>query len=245
MPIRVLIVLLAVLNLGVALWWMTRSAPQPPQPPELPSGVAQLQLVPMSTPALAAASTSAGEPVTAIPATPTPASVLATDPPAPSTPTVPSAPAQCFSLGPFTEAGQAVAAAERVKPVVQTSRPRAVPGAGASGYRVLLPAAESREAAQAIAQRIGAAGFDDFLIINNGEEANSIALGRYRSREAALRRQESLRAAGFAAQTLATGREAPPQWWLDVALLESADAAQLRQLAASTQSVPLDCARLR
>jgi hypothetical protein len=120
-----------------------------------------------------------------------------------------------------------------------------VPGAGASGYRVLLPAAESREAAQAIAQRIGAAGFDDFLIINNGEEANSIALGRYRSREAALRRQESLRAAGFAAQTLATGREAPPQWWLDVALRESADATQLRQLAASTQSVPLDCARLR
>lgn len=251
MLIRVLIVLLAVLNLGVALWWMTRSAPQPPRPPELPSGVAQLQLVPMSTPtpapAPAATSTSTGEPVTAIPPTsaPIPASVLATDPPAPSTPTVPSAPAQCFSLGPFTEAGQAVAAAERVKSVIQTSRPRTVPGAGASGYRVLLPAAESREAAQAIAQRIGAAVFDDFLIINNGEEANSIALGRYRSREAALRRQESLRAAGFAAQTLATGREAPPQWWLDVALLESADAAQLRQLAASTQSVPLDCARLR
>lgn len=250
MLIRVLIVLLAVLNLGVALWWMTRPAPLPPQPPALPSGVAQLQLV--QDPAPEPEPAAPERPVAPVPAvadsTPTAAAdpvstagspaAAAVLPPAPP-------PAQCFSLGPFAEAGLAVAAAERLKDHVQVAKPRTLPAAGASGYRVLMPAAESREAAQAVAQRIGAAGFDDFLVINNGEEANSIALGRYRSREAALRRQESLRAAGFVAQLLPIGRDAAPQWWLDVALDGSADAAQLRRLAASAQSVPLDCARLR
>ncbi|WP_454832190.1 SPOR domain-containing protein [Pseudoxanthomonas wuyuanensis] len=240
MLIRVLIVLLAVLNLGVALWWMTRSPPQPPQPPELPSGVAQLQLVRAAGPAPAASGEPAAPAVAATAATAT-----ADPPPAPDSPAAAAAPAQCFSLGPFTEAGLAVAAAERLKGHVQSAKPRTLPGASASGYRVLMPAVESREAAQAMAQRIGAAGFDDFLVINTGEEANSIALGRYRSREAALRRQTSLRAAGFAAQLLPIGREATPQWWLDVALSGSGDAAQLRRLAASAQSVPLDCAALR
>lgn len=246
MLIRVLIVLLAVLNLGVALWWMTRSPPQPPQPPELPSGVAQLQLVHNAAPEPASTPTTPGEPAATAPVVAATAPTATADPsPAPDLPAAAAAPAQCFSLGPFAEAGQAVAAAERLKGRVQSAKPRTLPGASASGYRVLMPAAESREAAQAIAQRIGAAGFDDFLVINNGEEANSIALGRYRSREAALRRQTSLRAAGFAAQLLPIGREAAPQWWLDVALSGSGDAAQLRQLAASAQSAPLDCAALR
>ena len=100
-------------------------------------------------------------------------------------------------------------------------------------------------AAQALAQRIGAAGFDDFLLINQGEQANGIALGRYGSREAAQRRQSALQAKGFQAQIQAVGAEGTAQWWLDVTAGEGAGAAQLKTLAAAAQSRSLDCAALR
>ncbi|MCC8446642.1 SPOR domain-containing protein, partial [Xanthomonas translucens pv. translucens] len=49
MLFRALLVVLTILNLGVALWWATQ--PQTPAPaplPALPAGVATLQLVPAS-----------------------------------------------------------------------------------------------------------------------------------------------------------------------------------------------------
>jgi cell division septation protein DedD len=235
MPIRALIVLLAVLNLGVAVWWMSRPPPSPP-PPALPTGVAQLQLV-ETTP-------DAGSPASAAPA---PATQIAAATPAVPVPPASPAAVQCYSLGPYAEAGMARAAAERLRGQVLNARPRALTAAtgNVSGYRVLIAAAESREAAQATAQRIGAAGFNEYLVIGNGEEANSIALGRYRSRDAALRRQEALRAAGFAAQLLPIGGEAGTQWWLDIALGDLTDGSGLREVAASAQSMPLDCAALR
>jgi hypothetical protein len=42
---RALLVLLVVLNLGVAAWWLSRPAPTPPPLPEVPDGVPRLQLV--------------------------------------------------------------------------------------------------------------------------------------------------------------------------------------------------------
>ncbi|HYM87136.1 MAG TPA: SPOR domain-containing protein, partial [Pseudoxanthomonas sp.] len=94
------------------------------------------------------------------------------------------------------------------------------------------------------AQRIGTAGFDDYLVVNSGDQLNGIALGRYGSREAAERRQSALAAAGFAAQLQAIGQEGAAQWWLDVEA--PADIGpQLKALAGSAQSRPLDCATLR
>jgi len=57
---RALIVVLAILNLGVALWWMLRGEPAPLPPPPA-TGVAQLQLLP------ATAAPAAGAPVAAAP----------------------------------------------------------------------------------------------------------------------------------------------------------------------------------
>ena len=124
-------------------------------------------------------------------------------------------------------------------------RPREVPGKGASGYNVFLPPSTDRATAQALAQRIGAAGFDDYLVINSGDQVNGIALGRYRSREGAERRQSALAAAGFAAQLQAIGQEGASQWWLDVEASGDVTGPQLKALAASAQSRSLDCATLR
>ncbi|UWU57212.1 hypothetical protein NDR96_20130 [Stenotrophomonas maltophilia] len=43
---RALIVVLAILNLGVACWWLLREAPQKPAPAPQPAGVAELRWVP-------------------------------------------------------------------------------------------------------------------------------------------------------------------------------------------------------
>jgi len=70
----------------------------------------------------------------------------------------------------------------------------------AAGWRVYLPGLPSADAAQATAARIGAAGFTDYLVVREGDDANTIALGRYGSEAAAQRRTASLRAAGFPAR---------------------------------------------
>ena len=125
------------------------------------------------------------------------------------------------------------------------ARARELPGAGASGYRVLLPPSASREQAQALAQRVGAAGFIDYLVVNDGDEANSVALGRYRSREAALRRQDEMIAAGFDAQVRASGRGVVQQWWLELATPAGTSGEEVRPALGSAEIAALDCAGLR
>jgi hypothetical protein len=80
---RALIVVLAILNLGVACWWLLRDAPQKPAPPPQPAGVAELRWVPGGVDAVAAAEATAAAPTaplterepvekTAVAATPAP-----------------------------------------------------------------------------------------------------------------------------------------------------------------------------
>ncbi|KAF1715996.1 sporulation protein [Pseudoxanthomonas yeongjuensis] len=234
MLIRALIVLLVVLNLGVGAWWISRPAAQPPALPEQPAGVARLQL-------LSERETTAE----ATPPAPAPAVAPASTEAAPAPVVAAVVAAKCFSIGPFDSDVAATAAAARIAAQATRVRPREVAGQQASGYNVLLPPLADRAAAQALAQRIGAAGFDDFLVINGGEQANGIALGRYRSREGAERRQAALKAAGFDAQLQAIGNEGPSRWWLDIAAAEGVAVSRLRSLAAAPKSQSLDCAVLR
>ena len=233
MLIRDLIVLLIALNLGAAAWWISRPAAQPPALPEQPVGVARLQLLSES-----------GATTKATPPTPVPMVAPATTEATPAA-VVAATTAQCFSIGPFDNDAAATAASARIAAQATRVRPREAPGQQASGYNVMLPPLSDREAAQALAQRIGAAGFDDYLVVSAGAEANGIALGRYGNREGAERRQSALKAAGFDAQVQAIGNEGPSQWWLDIAAIEGATASQLKRTAAASQSRSLDCAVLR
>lgn len=232
MLIRALIVLLIVLNVGVAVWWISRPEPPLPALPAQPEGVPRLQL--LSESGKTAAPPPAQAPVPVAP--PPPAAVAAAEP---------ATPAQCFSVGPFADQAAANSAATRIGSRITRGDPREVPGKTAQGYNVVLPPQADREAAQALAQRIGAAGFDDYLVVNSGAQANGIALGRYRSREGAERRQAALRAAGFDAQLQPIGNEGAAQWWLDVAAAAGVTASGLRNGAGAAQSRSLDCALLR
>jgi len=224
---RALIVLLIAINLGVALWWLLRADPAPAAASAQPEGVPRLQLLSEAKPLA--------------PAAPTQPAAQSAPPQTPAA--APEAERQCFSLGPFADAAALRAADARVRPQALRVRTRTTAAGPARAYSVVLPPLASRELAQATADRIKAAGFEDFLLINNGDDANGIALGRYGSEATAQRRQEALRAAGFEAQVRPVGGTEGPSW-LDVEARTDLDRARLRELAGAAQSPELDCARL-
>lgn len=254
---RFLIVILAVLNVGVALWWMTSRPAEQVATASAEPGVATLELLPPSPdkPAPAVAAIPAPVAPSAAPlvaveankeavAAVTPPEAKPEPPPAAATTAVtPPLPEQCSSLGPFADQATAQAALARLGSDVRRQHLREIPGKAASSYRVMIPPAASREEAQATAKRIVDAGFSDYFIVSQGEEAHAVALGQYRNREGAERRLSTLVAAGFPAKLVTSGNETPASWWLDVA--SSADPAVLKQRASAAQQQSLNCARLR
>jgi len=258
MLIRFLIVALAILNLGVALWWMT-PRPAPATAPDVrETGVATLELVPMDAvdavdAAAPAVPAPTGAAATAAAATPAPTPATAPDAAraaatATATPTAavsaPPPQQQCASFGPFPSREQAQAAQAALRADLSRSQLREVQPKAAS-YRVLTAPAASREEAQAMARRIVGAGFSDYFIIAQGEDANAVALGQYRNREGAERRLATLVAAGFPARIVGNGVEAAASWWLDVAHADTASAADLHKRSGAAQRQALECARLR
>ena len=192
MPTRAAIVLLVVLNLGAALWWWLHAPPAPQLPPAPPPGAARLHL--------AGDSVAAGSAAT-LQHPAVPASV-----PVEPAPTVQAAPQQA-TPSPASVATQAASTATNEQALLPRDSTAATGadacegGAGpAVGWRVYLPRLPTVEAAQATAARIGEAGFSDYLVVRDGADANTIALGRYGSEAAARRRSASLRAAGFPAR---------------------------------------------
>lgn len=230
MWVRALIVLLVFLNLGVAVWWLTHPAQEPSPVAQVP-GVAMLDLVDGAPrPARPAAQAT---PTAAVP-TPSAEPIAAST--AGSPPAADTA-AQCLALGPFDDLAAARSAQTRLVPAPRSATVRSQTQP-AKAYTVLLPPLADRAAAQAMAGRIAAAGFDDLMVINSGPSANGVALGRYGSLQAAQRRQAQLQAGGFQARIEPVGQTV--QWWLDVAL--GADqAARARGQAQAARAVPRDC----
>lgn len=223
---RALIVVLVALNLGVAAWWLLRPAPPPPSPPVSDQGGAELKLLPMQASAAPAGSAAAGDTAAADAASITPAEAEPADAdPDPATPaSAPVAQVACLRLGPFPDRDAAQVAQAGLGALLRDAAFLEEAG-NATGYRVLLPPLPDRAQAQATADRISAAGFQDFLILRQGAETNAIALGSYRSRETAERRAAAMRAAGFPAEIRAQGAGGASRWWLDGA---TADAAAVR-----------------
>lgn len=221
MPARALLVLLVMLNIGIALWWVLRPAAEPSGSWSPPAGVPRLRLlgeqegamvdVARQVEAESAASAVAG------------------------------AGLRCVTFGPFDGAGAATGAREALQSLgASHMRVREVPGAP-RGWRVLIPPQADRAQADALAARIRQAGFDDLMVMSSGEDANGIALGLYRSESAAGRREANLRAAGFSAQTQGWG-DAATTHWLDVAAAPGFDADAARRAASAPRLQEIECA---
>ena len=230
MTLRASLVLLVVLNLGVALWWALRSDAPPAQAEEAPSGIARLQLV-SERPERRAASTSA--PIAASTAAPAPV----------PSPAAPPAPERCYSAGPFADTAALDAARAALAPMAGRLRSREIRENGGRGWRVYLPAAAQRAAADPNAQRLRAAGFTDLVVVADGAEANSVALGRFSTEARARTHAGALQAAGFAAKAEALG-ETRSRYWLDLAAGPGFDANQARRAAGGALR-GTDCAAVR
>lgn len=270
MLVRALIVVLITLNLGVFVWWMLQPATLPPAFVATATGVAQLRLpgetmagqtdagtsIPAVAP-VAEAQTSAVPAVSATSGSATPKPEIKPEqrivPPSADTAAAPAAAAgtgtdaalRCASLGPFADVASAEAGRAKLGDSVAHAAVREVASRNSAGYRVILPPAADRAAAQANVQRIIAAGLNDYYMINDGPEANAIALGRYRNQDGAQRRLEALQAAGFAAKIVPVAEPPASQWWLDVAFDSKTSAARLRTQAGAAQQRARDCAALR
>ena len=231
MTLRALIVLLAVLNLGVAAWWLLRTDAAPAPVENAPSGIARLQLVserPGARPAPAVRNTA-----------PAPKPVAA------ATETQPSvAPERCVSIGPFADADALAVAQTALRPNALRLRIRETREGGGRGWRVYLPAAADRDAANVTADKLKTAGFTDLLVVGDGAEANSIALGRFSGEPRAQQHAEALRAAGFAAKAEPLG-EARTSRWIDLAVAADFDLAAARRASGAAQSRTVDCATVR
>lgn len=234
MSLRALIVFLAVLNLGITAWWLSRPDATPTVIEDAPSGIARLQLVserPGTPPAPAPVSEA-----TATAPTEAKAAEAATPPPA--------APERCVSLGPFADAASLAAAQTALRPGALRLRTRETREGGERGWRVYVPAAADRAAANAIADKLKAAGFTDLLVVGDGAEANSIALGRFSGEARAQQHAETLRAAGFQAKAETLG-EVRTTGWIDLALKDDTDPAAARRASGAAHARTIDCAGVR
>ena len=228
MILRAAIVFLLILNLGVAAWWIGggNAAPASAAAP-MPAGVPGLRLVsevaPVAPPATVPAAVS---------------TATATEPPS-ETPA--AAPEQCLRFGPFADDAARNAARAALFSFGIAPVPRETAARSSRGWKVHIPAFASRADANAMGEKIKAAGIRDWYVMNEGDAANGIALGRYGSEESARRREAELKAKGIPAQAEALG-DSTAQAWLDARLPAGVNRTALAGIAPSK---PVDCATLR
>lgn len=235
MTMRALLVLLVVLNLGVGAWWLFHDDTVAPTRTDPPSGIARLALASEHPDLLP-------PPTPVAPPAETPPADAPAPPPSPTTPVADT----CLRLGPFADADAASKAQETLRAAAKriAVREQQAQAGRDRGWRVYLPPAADRATADATAERLRAAGFKDLLVVGNGAEANSIALGRFSSEDRARQHAETLRAAGFEAKAEALG-ETKTAYWVELTVAGTADPAALRRRAGAAQARPIDCAAAR
>lgn len=225
---RMLLVLLLVMNLGVGAWWVWHRPAPPPAPPPLDASLPVLEL--MRGPDVAAAAV-----VPTATNVPEPTAIAAPESAKPET-----AAMVCASFGPYTDEASAQAARGRIAMPGAQASVRATSGTGARGYNVVMPPLANREAALAMAERLRAAGFNNLIVLGEGEGANGIALGRFGAEENARRHQAALQAKGFSVQVAPVG-DGAARYWLDVRAPAGLDANALRARLGATQVQARGC----
>jgi len=231
MLLRAFVVLLVILNVGVAVWWAVRDAPADPAVVQDPES---------TTLVLVSEAPSRGDVAAPAGPAPAPADDAATPAVVEATPAAsPAAATQCVTLGPFAEAALRDAALARVATVSADARPRDV-GDAPRGWRVSMPPLPDRASADAMVARLLEAGFNDYYVIADGAQANGIALGRFGSEASARARAGALRAAGFDADVSPLGNPST-RYWIDATVVDTGSVEALRAAAGAARAQSRDC----
>ncbi|MBW8824134.1 MAG: hypothetical protein JF567_07900 [Xanthomonadales bacterium] len=167
MIVRLLLVVLVMLNLSAAAWWLFHRDHALLSPATTTNAVPALKLVDA-----------------------THAPPAAAEAPAPAIP----ADAVCASFGPFADAAAAEQAKQQLRPQAMRVDARQVAQAG-HGYDVVLAATDTT--GSAMFERLKTAGIKDMFVIRDGADAGGVALGHFGSQEGAQRRLAELQGKGF------------------------------------------------
>ncbi len=146
--------------------------------------------------------------------------------------------AHCYRFGPYSDPTVLEAARDTAGDIATQVDVITVPGPAPAAWRVAAaPPADGDTAA--LATRIVAAGFGDTVVVAEGPETGSVALGRFSTADAAARHLAALQAAGFDAQVHPVGGNSD---WLRLSLPRAPDLMALRGALAALQALPTDCA---
>lgn len=199
---RALFVLLLLMNLGVAAWWLLRTPPPAPQLPAIESGVPPLRLL--------------SEVEQADPDAPVPE--LAQPRPTDSD----LAHLRCLQIGPFLTQADLRRAVAALTPNAERIQFRETRVLANRGFWVFLPAQASREAALAAARELSSKGLRDYYVVTAGERENTISLGLFRDLSNAEQRRDQVRAAGLEPE-LQPRTDEIPNYWIDLAVQPDVD----------------------
>ena len=193
MLLRVLVVLLACMNLGVGLWWALHTDPAPVPSAATDPGVGSLVLLSESQRPPVAASAE-------LSADPEPLAAGST----------------CLSIGPFNDAAALRTVMNTLLPRVERIQFREVAVTTLKGYRVYLPPAANHADALQISRTLAARGITDYYVVTAGGQENSVALGNFKDLANATARRDAITALGFL-PAVEPRLEPAAQWWIDLA----------------------------
>ena len=119
----------------------------------------------------------------------------------------------CYSLGPFADKKQAEIVNEILKNSGIKANRRISKDARRKAYWVLLPPAESREAAQKSVAKLKQLKVDDYFMVVTGEKTNAVSLGVYSKFESAHRRIKEMQDLGFKPEFEKVELPRREYWW--------------------------------
>ena len=210
--IKILVVFLALSNVGYFLWAHGVAQSQEAAPAALPTPSLKLASEVSDTVRAASGVANSGPTVEPGPAT---AGTAAT---------------RCVTVGPFRDVSEAAHAATTLRGGGYDPRQRVVEGEVWAGVWVYLPLPPNRAAADQLAAKLKAAGIDDALEMPGPTDGSVMSLGLYSEQRRAQARVAQAQALGFN-PGMADRKRTGNLYWIDIDLKpndESIDPADLQ-----------------
>ncbi len=133
-----------------------------------------------------------------------------------------SAPAACYSLGPFADKEQARQLSESLESDTDRLALRRYEVSQNQGHFVLAAAEPGASSAAGLLNRLDLLGIQDRFVIAAGKYKGRVSLGFYRSHQSASRLQQRLADKGLDTDIIPRHKQVQ-QFWLDVTLKEGGD----------------------